>query len=156
MFNFFPTSAHFHLGGRYRFFIFSPPRKYFHVFIANEIGLLFLSLVLALSLLPSSMQTMTTKVERKTWLCCCLIFPSKSPGGHAIYHPNARVMLEMQNFTPVYEGTEDFSEPKVIGGTIEPLLTATFFRPCVQKIIQDSCLKPLYNGNFVLSPRWPL
>ena len=85
------------------------------------------------------MQTMTTKVERKTWLCCCLIFPSKSPGGHAIYHPNARVMLEMQNFTPVYEGTEDFSEPKFIGGTFEPLLTATslqrppFFVPADKK-----------------------
>ena len=38
---FFLTSAHFHLGSRKHFFIFSPPRKYFHVFIPNEIGLLF-------------------------------------------------------------------------------------------------------------------
>ena len=112
LFNFFLTSAHFHLAGRQHFFIFSPPRKYCHVFIANEIGLLFLSLVLSLSLLSSSMQTMTTKVERKTRLCCCLIVPSKSPGGHAIYHLNAWV-LEMQNFSTAYEGTEDFFRTKI-------------------------------------------
>ena len=64
----------------------------------------FLSLVLSLLLLSLSMQTMTTKVERKTRLCCCLIVPSKSPGGHAIYHPNAWMMLEMQNFTTAYVG----------------------------------------------------
>ena len=72
----------------------------------------FLSLVLSLSLLSSSMQTMTTKVERKTRLCCCLIVPSKSPGGHAIYHSNARVMLEMQNFTTAYVGTDNFLRTK--------------------------------------------
>ena len=72
----------------------------------------FLSLVLSLSLLSSSMQTMTTKVERKTRLCCCLIVPSKSPGGHAIYHLNAWV-LEMQNFSTAYEGTEDFFRTKI-------------------------------------------
>ena len=61
----------------------------------------FLSLVLSLSLLSSSMQTMTTKVERKTRLCCCLIVPSKSPGGHAIYHSiNARVMLQKCKISP--------------------------------------------------------
>ena len=58
------------------------------------------------------MQTMTTKVERKTRLCCCLIVPSKSPGGHAIYHLNAWV-LEMQNFSTAYEGTEDFFRTKI-------------------------------------------
>ena len=55
---------------------------------------------------------MTTKVERKTRLCCCLIVPSKSPGGHAIYHLNAWV-LEMQNFSTAYEGTEDFFRTKI-------------------------------------------
>ena len=58
------------------------------------------------------MQTMTTKVERKTRLCCCLIVPSKSPGGHAIYHLNEWV-LEMQNFSTAYEGTEDFFRTKI-------------------------------------------
>ena len=72
----------------------------------------FLSLVLSLSLLSSSMQTMTTKVERKTRLCCCLIVPSRSLGGHAIYHLNAWV-LEMQNFSTAYEGTEDFFRTKI-------------------------------------------
>ena len=55
---------------------------------------------------------MTTKVERKTRLCCCLIVPSKSPGGHAIYHLNAWV-FEMQNFSTAYEGTEDFFRTKI-------------------------------------------
>ena len=58
------------------------------------------------------MQTMTTKVERKTRLCCCLIVPSRSLGGHAIYHLNAWV-LEMQNFSTAYEGTEDFFRTKI-------------------------------------------
>ena len=34
------------------------------------------------------------------------------PGGHAIYHLNAWV-LEMQNFSTVYEGTEDFFRTKI-------------------------------------------
>ena len=64
----------------------------------------YLSFYLFFCYLCHAMQTMTTKVERKTRLCCCLIVPSKSPGGHAIYHPNAWVMLEMQNFTTAYAG----------------------------------------------------
>ena len=72
----------------------------------------FLSLVLSLSLLSLSMQTMTTKVERKTRLCCCLIVPSKSPGGYAIYRPNAWV-LEMQNFITAYVGTDNFLRTKI-------------------------------------------
>ena len=38
--------------------------------------------------------------NNKTRLCFCY-FSSKSPGGHAIYRQNARV-LEMWNFTPAY------------------------------------------------------
>ena len=30
------------------------------------------------------------------------------------------------------------------------------FRPGGKKSYIDSCLKPLYNGHFLLSPRWPL
>ena len=112
LFNFLLTSAHFHLAGRQHFFIFSPPRKYCHVFIANEIGLLFLiSRSISFSVILVNAE-MTTKVERKTRLCCCLIVPSKSPGGHAIYHLNAWV-LEMQNFSTVDEGTEDFFRTKI-------------------------------------------
>ena len=36
-------------------------------------------------------------------------------------------------------------------------LRAPFFRPSGQKNRYiDPCTKPLYNGNFLLSPRWPL
>ena len=31
-----------------------------------------------------------------------LLFLSKSPSGHATYRPNARIVLEMRNFTPAY------------------------------------------------------
>ena len=35
--------------------------------------------------------------------------------------------------------------------------TVTFSRPRGQKNPYiDSCLKPLYNGHFLLSPKWPL
>ena len=35
--------------------------------------------------------------------------------------------------------------------------TANFCRPGGQKNPYiDSCLKPLYNGHFLLSPKWPL
>ena len=47
-----------------------------------------------------------------------VVFIYKSPGGHAIYRRNARV-LEMQNFTPVVpeglDGRTTFSEPKFLG-----------------------------------------
>ena len=43
---------------------------------------------------------------RKTRLCCYLIFLSKSPGGHAIYRRNAR-MLEIQNFSSAHGWTYD-------------------------------------------------
>ena len=141
--------------------LFSPPRKYCHVFIANEIGLLFfISRSISFSVILVNAE-MTTKVGRKTRLCCCLIVPSKSPGGHAIYRLNVW-LLEMQDFSTAYEGTEDFFRTKIYwmynrtfaNGQLST--TATFFRPCGQKIVHDSCLKPLYNGNFLLSPRWPL
>ena len=80
------------------FLIFLPPLKEkIHVFLPNEIGLLcFLSLALTLSLLSSSMKTLTTNlVERKTRLCCCLIFLSTV----RVAMLTARV-LETQNFTP--------------------------------------------------------
>ena len=84
--------------------LFSHRRENIVMFLLRTKLVFFFSLVLSLFLLSLSMQTMTTKVERKTRLCCCLIVPSKSPGGHAIYHPNAWVMLEMQNFTTAYAG----------------------------------------------------
>ena len=85
--------------------LFSHRRENIVMFLLRtKLVFFFLSLVLSLFLLSLSMQTMTTKVERKTRLCCCLIVPSKSPGGHAIYHPNAWVILEMQNFTTAYVG----------------------------------------------------
>ena len=94
------------------FLYFLTAAKIFSCFYCKRNWSPFLSLVRSLSLLSSSMQTMTTKVERKTRLCCCLIVPSKSPGGHAIYHLNAWV-LEMQNFSTAYEGTEDFFRAKI-------------------------------------------
>ena len=39
--------------------------------------------------------------DNKTRLCFWFFFSFKSPGGHAIYRQNARV-LEMWNFTPAY------------------------------------------------------
>jgi len=79
--------------------LFSHRRENIFMFLfQTKLGSFFLSPVLALSLLSSSLQAMTTKVERKTRLCCSFIVPSKSPGGHAIFRPKARVMLEMQNF----------------------------------------------------------
>ena len=54
-------------------------------------------------------------VERKNWLCCCYIFFLQSPGGHAIYRRNARV-LKMQNFAAAYmKGWTILSEPKFLG-----------------------------------------
>ena len=38
----------------------------------------------------------------------------------------------------------------------EPPLTATFFVLAEKNPYIDSCLKPLYNGHFLLSPTWPL
>ena len=94
------------------FLYFLTAAKIFSCFYCKRNWSLFLSFVLSLSLLSSSMQTMMTKVERKTRLCCCLIVPFKSPGGHAIYHLNAWA-LEMQNFSTAYEGTEDFFRTKI-------------------------------------------
>ena len=87
----------------------------------NWSSLFFLSLALALSLLS----TQTLKLSRKKELASLLVFfISKSPGGHAIYCRNARV-LEMQNFTPpymkgwtyvrTYSVRTIFSEPKFRG-----------------------------------------
>ena len=66
------------------------------------------------------MSTLTTgfPVEKKTRLCYSFFLP-KSPGGHAIYHKNARV-LEMRNFTPAYMKGCTYvrtilSEPKFLG-----------------------------------------
>ena len=45
--------------------------------------------------------------------------------------------------------------------SVEAPLTATalqrplFFVPAEKKSYIDSCLKPLYNGHFLLFPRWP-
>ena len=137
-------------------FLYSHRRENIFMFLLRTKLVSFL-----LSLLSLSMHTMTTKVGRKTRLCCCLIVPSKSPGGHAIYRLNVW-LLEMKDFSTAYEGTEDFFRTKIYwmynrtfaNGQLST--TATFFRPCGQKIVHDSCLKPLYNGNFLLSPRWPL
>ena len=58
--------------------------------------------------------------QNRRCCCCCCCFISKSPGGYAIYHRNARV-LEMQNFTPAYmkrwtyvrTRTDDFLRTKI-------------------------------------------
>ena len=147
--------------------LFSHRRENIFMFLLQTKLVSFLSLVLSVSLLSSSMQTMRTKVERKTRLCCCLIVPSKSPGGHAIYHLNAWV-LEMQNFSTAYEGTEDFFWTKIywmynrtsanghLSTTTTALQRPLFFALADKKSIHDSCLKPLHNGDFLLSPRWQL
>ena len=68
----------------------------FSCYSSNEIGLLcFLPLAPALSL-------KTLKLSRKKESALLLLFfISKSPGGYAMYRPNARV-LEMYNFTQAY------------------------------------------------------
>ena len=59
-------------------------------------------------------------VERKNWLCSCCNFFLQSPGGHAIYRRNARV-LKMQNFAAAYMkggrkyGQPILSQPKFLG-----------------------------------------
>ena len=70
-------------------------------FSSSEIGLLcFLSLVLALSLLSTSMWTL--KFSRKKDSALLLFsFLSQSLSGHAIYRLNTRV-LETRNFTTAY------------------------------------------------------
>ena len=52
------------------------------------------------SLLSTPMQTLKLS-RKKESASLLLLFISKSPGEHAIYCRNARV-LEMQNFTPAY------------------------------------------------------
>ena len=39
--------------------------------------------------------------------------------------------------------------------TATALQRPLFFVPADKKSYIDFCLKPLYNGNFLLSPRWP-
>ena len=138
------------------FLYFLTAAKIFSCFYCKRNWSPFLSLVRSLSLLSSSMQTMRTKVERKTRLCCCLIVPSKSPGGHAIYRPNAQVMLEMQNFITAYVGTDNFLRTKIYWMHNRTFANGHLFSSLRTKIIHDSCLKPLYNGDFLLSLRWPL
>ena len=73
----------------------------FTCYSSNEIGLLcFLSLARALSLLSTAMETLKLSRKKESALLL-LFFITKSPGGYAIYHRNARV-IELQNFTPAY------------------------------------------------------
>ena len=111
---FFFAAAHFHLGISH----FLTTYKVFMFFFQQNDLFCFLSLSLDLSLFSTSMKTL--KLSRKkesSLLLLLLLFISKSPGGHAIYCRNARV-LEMQNFTPAYmKGTrtcgrtDDFLKP---------------------------------------------
>ena len=95
---FFFTAAHFHPGSRWHFSL--PLYKNFHVFLPKKFVSFFLTLVLALFLLSTSVKTLKYKVEKQTRLCVFL-------RGHAIYRQYERV-LEMRNFTlacmkwPVY------------------------------------------------------
>ena len=49
-----------------------------------------------------------------------------------------------------------FIELYLSGFRVRPPLTATFFIPAEKNPYVDSCLKPLYNGHFLLCPMWPL
>ena len=60
----------------------------------------FLSLVLALSLLSTSLQTLKFSRKKKN-SALVWFFLSKSPSGNAIYRQKAGV-LEMQNFSPAF------------------------------------------------------
>ena len=99
------------------FLIFLPP-----LFSSDKIGpfCFFLSLALPQFLCYPHECRHYNLVETKNRLCCCCFSSlSKSPGGHAIYCRNARV-LEMQKFTPTYinQGLDVrtiFSESKLLG-----------------------------------------
>ena len=96
----FFTAAHFYLGGRQLL----TASIAFSCFSFNETRLFCtLSLASALSLSSTSVQTLNfcLKKKKKKGLGLVVIFPSLSPGGHAIYHQNARV-LEIRYFTPTY------------------------------------------------------
>ena len=73
---YFFTAAHFHLAANISHFLTAA--KKFSCFSSNEILVLSSFSVVRVSL------NIKNNVK-KTRLCCCLFFLSKSPGGHAIF-----------------------------------------------------------------------
>ena len=72
----------------------------FHVFFQRNYKLFIISTSSSFSVIHVSVDIKIPS-KKKTRLCCCFLSHPKSPGCHAIYRKNARV-IEMQNFTPAY------------------------------------------------------
>ena len=98
---FFFAAAHFHLGGRQHFSFSHHRYKIFTFFFQRTWSpLFFISPSSSFSFIRVNVDI---KIQWKEIIGFVVVvfFLSKSPGGHAIYPRNARV-LETQNFTPAY------------------------------------------------------
>ena len=82
----------------------------------------------------------TLKFSRKIESALFLLynFPSKGPGGHAIYRRNAR-LLEMENFTPAYMNG---------GSTYKRFTPNQIFLPMVLRCARLSCARELRYHSF--------
>ena len=122
---FFLAAAHFHLGGR-QHFSFSHHRYKIVTFFfqRNWSPLFFISRSSSFSFIHVNVDI---KIQSKEIIGFVVVvfFLSKSPGGHAIYPRNARV-LETQTFTAAYMKGVDvrtdvrtiFSEPNFLDSQI--------------------------------------
>ena len=118
---FFFAAAHFHLGSRQHFSSHHRYKIVTFFFQRNWSPLFFISRCSSFSFIHVNIDI---KIQSKEIIGFVVVvfFLSKSPGGHAIYPRNARV-LETQNFTPAYMKGVDvrtdvrtiFSEPKFLG-----------------------------------------
>ena len=134
------------------FHIFSPPLQKFNDVLAKKyMSPLFLSVALALSLLPTSAIGIMKFSWKKTRLSC--LFVSKRPDGHAIYLQNARVLEWGISYRPCRSRRTEGRQPALVNDFAPNTFQSyNFSNYCLRRFI-NTVSDHLGNSNSRMSSR---